>query len=90
MSLNPAQVDINILLAGLAAKSGEELDWKHSVTDLLKTLGADFSLAGREKLAADIGWSEEQISQIGTESGDQSLHSAVLSYLAAHGGKLPT
>ncbi len=88
-SATAAGVDVKSLLSGLAAKSGEALDWKNSVVDLLKTLGADSSLTGRKKVAAAIGWSEGQISAIGTESGNQSLHAAILSYLTTHGGKLP-
>jgi hypothetical protein len=84
-----AGVDVNTLLSGLAAKSGEQLDWKNSLVDLLKTLGADSSLAGRKKVAAAVGWTEAQISTVGSETGNQSLHTAILTYLTTHGGKLP-
>jgi hypothetical protein len=83
-------VDVNTMLAGLAAKSGEQLDWKNSVVDLLKALGADSSLAGRKRVAAAIGWSESEIGKIGSEAGNQSLHNAILTYLSTHGGKLPS
>ena len=39
-----------------AAVSGETLDWRNSIVDLMKTVGMDSSLANREKLAAELGY----------------------------------
>lgn len=34
----------------------EELDWRHSIVDLLKLTGQDSSMAARDKLAAELGY----------------------------------
>ena len=44
--------EVNALLAELAAKSDEQLDWRYSVADLLKLLRLDSSFKARKELAA--------------------------------------
>jgi hypothetical protein len=38
-------------------KSGQKLDWRRSVVDLMKAVGMDASLAERKELAAELGCS---------------------------------
>jgi hypothetical protein len=52
--LSEAEVDAK--LAEEAAKQSENLDYKESVVDLMKVLKLDSSLANREKLAHEFGY----------------------------------
>ena len=47
-------VDVAAVLDGLAAKSPEKLDWKHSIVDLMKLVGLDSSFSARKQLAAEL------------------------------------
>ena len=38
----------------LADKSDEDLDWRHSIVDLMKLLKLDSSLTARKKLAEEL------------------------------------
>jgi hypothetical protein len=37
-------------------ENSEELDYKHSIVDLMKLTGQDFSLKHRKELAREVGW----------------------------------
>lgn len=81
-----APVDVEAVLAGLAAKSGEPLDWRRSIVDLMKLLNLDSSLAARKELAQEL--------QYPGDMGDSAtmnvwLHKQVMAKLAANGGKVP-
>jgi hypothetical protein len=39
-----------------AMEFGEELDWRHSIVDLMKLTGQDSSLAARARLAKEVGF----------------------------------
>ncbi len=39
-----------------AAAASEKLDWRNSIVDLMKLTGQDSSLAAREKLALELGY----------------------------------
>jgi hypothetical protein len=83
----PAQtVDVSAVLEGLAAKSSEKLDWKHSIVDMMKLLGLDSSLAARKELAEDLGYTGDM-----SDSAKMNiwLHKEVMTKLAANGGKVP-
>lgn len=49
---------IDAKLARLST-SWPELDYKHSVVDLMKLLGLDSSLENRKRLAREYGWTGE-------------------------------
>ena len=49
-------VDIAAVLDAAAAKSGQKLDWRHSIVDLMKAVGMDASLAERRELADELGY----------------------------------
>lgn len=79
-------VDVSAVLEGLAAKSKEKLDWKHSIVDLMKLLDIDSSLAARKELAKELNYDGDM--------GDSAtmnmwLHKQVLRKLAENGGKVP-
>lgn len=81
-----APVDVEAVLSGLAAKSGEALDWRRSIVDLMKLLNLDSSLSARKELAQELHYPGDM--------GDSAtmniwLHKQVMAKLAANGGKVP-
>lgn len=81
-----APVDIAAILDAAVKKSGQKLDWKHSIVDLMKALGMDASLSERKELAQELGYTGD--------AGDSAkmnifLHKALLKKLADNGGKVP-
>ncbi|ADV46278.1 DUF3597 domain-containing protein [Nitratifractor salsuginis] len=79
-------VDVEAILNDLAAKSNENLDWKHSIVDLLKLLGIDSSYAHRKQLAEELGIQGYE----GTADQNIELHRIVMVKLAENGGKVPS
>jgi uncharacterized protein DUF3597 len=84
----PAQpvVDVEAVLEKKAAESGQKLNWRTSIVDLMKLVGMDSSFENRKELARELGYTGD--------SGDSAamniwLHKRVMKELAAHGGKVP-
>ena len=79
-------VDVAAVLDGLAAKSPEKLDWKHSIVDLMKLVGLDSSFSARKQLAAELHYSGDP-----NDSASMNiwLHKEVLKKLSENGGKVP-
>jgi 3-oxoacyl-ACP reductase-like protein len=82
----PPPVDIEAVLEALAAESGQKLNWRTSIVDLMKLVGMDSSLSERKELADELGYTGDK--------GDSAsmniwLHKQVLKQLAANGGKVP-
>jgi soluble lytic murein transglycosylase-like protein len=50
----PASVDVSAILDQAVAKSGQKLDWRHSIVDLMKALKMDATLAERKELATEL------------------------------------
>jgi pyruvate/2-oxoglutarate dehydrogenase complex dihydrolipoamide acyltransferase (E2) component len=86
-SPSPAsKADIEQILNAAVKKSGQKLDWRHSIVDLMKALGMDASLAERKELAAELGYTGD--------TGDSAkmnmfLHKALMKKLSENGGKVP-
>lgn len=79
-------VDVAPILDQAVAKSGQKLDWRRSIVDLMKALGMDASLAERKELAQELGYTGDM--------GDSAamnmwLHRALMQKLSANGGKVP-
>ena len=79
-------VDVEAVLSGMAAKAGQQLDWRKSIVDLMKLLGLDSSLAARKELAQELHYTGD--------TGDSAkmniwLHKQVMQKLAENGGKVP-
>ena len=79
-------VDVGAILADMAAKSGERLNYKTSIVDLMKLLGLDSSLENRKALAAELHFTGD--------TGDSAamniwLHKQVMDQLAANSGSVP-
>lgn len=81
-----ASVDVGQVLADLASKKGQALDYKRSIVDLLKLLDLDSSLQARKQLADELH-----------DTGDKEdsatmnvwLHKQLVQKLADTGGKVP-
>ena len=52
----PQPVNVEEVLAHMAAKSGQPSNWKTSIVDLMKLVGMDSSLANRKAMAQDLGY----------------------------------
>lgn len=81
-----SEVDVEVILDGMAQRSAEKLNWRTSIVDLMKLLGLDSSLGARKELAGELNY---------TGNADDSasmnvwLHRQVMNKLAANGGKVP-
>jgi hypothetical protein len=80
------QVDVEAVLNNMQQQSGQQLNWRTSIVDLLKLLGLDSSLQARKELAAELSYSGDT-----NDSASMNiwLHRQVMNKLAANGGKVP-
>jgi hypothetical protein len=79
-------VDVEAVLEKMVATSGQKLNWRTSIVDLMKLVGMDSSFENRKELARELGYTGDP--------GDSAamniwLHKRVMKELAAHGGKVP-
>jgi 3-oxoacyl-ACP reductase-like protein len=81
-----SEVDVEVVLNGLAAQSDQKLNWQSSIVDLMKLLGMDASLSERKELAQELGYTG---ALDGSAEMNIWLHKQVLRQLAANGGKVP-
>ncbi len=79
-------VDVEAVVEQYAAKTGQKLNWRTSIVDLLKALGIDSSLAARKKLSEELGFDGDN-----SDSAAMNiwLHKRVMQKLAENGGKVP-
>jgi hypothetical protein len=82
----PEPVDVEAVMAELAARNAEKLDWKRSIVDLMKLVGLDSSLTARRELADELGFTGDK-----SDSASMNiwLHKQVLKRIAENGGKVP-
>lgn len=81
-----AEVDVAAVLDGAVAQSGQTLDWRKSIVDLLKALGLDSSLGHRKELAAELGYDGDTDDSAAMNIW---LHKQVVQKLKENGGKVP-
>ncbi len=82
----PAQpVDVDAVLADLAAKKGQQLNYKSSIVDLMKLLDLDSSLDNRKELATELGYTG---AKDGSAEMNIWLHKRVIEELEKNGGKV--
>lgn len=81
----PVDVDVDAILADLAAKKGEKLNYQSSIVDLMKLLDLDSSLANRKELATELGYTGEKD---GSAEMNIWLHKRVVDELEKSGGKV--
>jgi hypothetical protein len=79
-------VDVEGVLTMMAQDSGQPLNWRESIVDLLKLLSLDSSFANRKALAEELGYAGD--------TGDSAamnvwLHKEVMRKLAENGGIVP-
>lgn len=81
-----SSVDIEPILNDAVQKSGQKLDWRHSIVDLMKALGMDASLEERKELAQELGYTGDA-----HDSAKMNifLHKALMKKLSENGGKVP-
>jgi hypothetical protein len=79
-------VDVEAILNDKARQSGQPLNWRTSIVDLLKALDLDSSLAARKQLAQELHFPGD-LNDTGVLN--QWLHRQVMVRLAANGGQLP-
>lgn len=81
-----AAVDIVPILDAAVKKSGQKLDWRRSIVDLMKAVGMDASLTERKELAAELGYTGDT-----SDSAKMNmwLHKALMKRLSENGGKVP-
>ncbi len=80
-------VDVEAILEAQNAKSPQKLNWRTSIVDLMKLLQLDSSLASRQALAKELGYTGDS-----NDSAAMNiwLHKQVITRLAANGGKVPS
>ena len=80
------EVDVEAVLAKLASRNKEKLDWRMSIVDLMKLLDLDSSLSARKELAKELNYSGDT-----NDSAKMNvwLHKQVMIKLAENGGKVP-
>ncbi|MCS0583839.1 DUF3597 domain-containing protein [Massilia pinisoli] len=80
------RVDVEAVLNGMQQQSGQQLNWRTSIVDLLKLLGLDSSLQARKELAAELHYTGDT-----NDSASMNiwLHRQVMNKLAENGGKVP-
>lgn len=79
-------MDVESILNEAVKKSGQKLDWRHSIVDLMKSLGMDASLEERKELAEELGYSGDIHDSVKMNT---FLHKALMKKLSENGGKVP-
>lgn len=77
-------VDIEAVMDGYA--HGRELDWRHSVVDMLKALDMPSSLEARRDLAAELDMAGIDV---GSAAGNEAMRRELMRRVAENGGKVP-
>ncbi|MGZ5200393.1 MAG: DUF3597 domain-containing protein [Telluria sp.] len=79
-------VDVEAILNNMQQQSGQQLNWRTSIVDLLKLLNLDSSLQARKELAAELHYTGDT-----NDSATMNiwLHKQVMIKLAENGGKVP-
>jgi hypothetical protein len=85
-TLPATKVDVGEVLHKMDEASGEHLNYKSSIIDLLKLLGLDSSLDTRRGLAEELGYPGDYEN---TPVMNTWLHKAVIERLEERGGAVP-
>lgn len=82
----PRAVDIVPILDAAVTKSGQKLDWKRSIVDLMKAVGMDASLDERKELARELSYAGDAHDSARMNT---FLHKALMKKLSENGGTVP-
>jgi hypothetical protein len=85
-SATMTEVDVAAVMDKLAAQSGQKLEWRKSIVDLMKLLDLDSSLTSRKELARELKFAGDMKD---TATMNVWLHKQVMIRLAENGGKVP-
>jgi hypothetical protein len=79
-------VDVGAVLAAMAAKNPQKLNYQTSIVDLMKLLDLDSSLNSRKELAKELGYTGDT-----NDSATMNiwLHKQVMMKLEQNGGVVP-
>jgi hypothetical protein len=81
-----SEVDVAMQLDQSAKASGQDLNWRTSIVDLMKVVGMDASLQERRDLARELNYTGDTTD---TTSMNMFLHRALMKRLSENGGKVP-
>lgn len=81
-----SSVDVSAVMDAAVKSSGQKLNWRTSIVDMMKALGLDSSLANRKELAKELQYTGDTAN---TSDMNVWLHKALMQKLAANGGKVP-
>ncbi|MFN8380687.1 MAG: DUF3597 family protein [Anaerolineales bacterium] len=79
--------DVNLTVELDKLAGGKGLEWKTSVVDFLKLIGADSSRENRDALATELG--VDASFKSGSAEKNEALRKALFKKVAANGGKIP-
>ena len=82
-----SEVDVVSKLDQLASASGQTLNWRQSIVDLMKLLGIDSSITARKELATELHCPADLMDD--SAQMNMWLHKVVLQQVAANGGNVP-
>ncbi|HVZ28949.1 MAG TPA: DUF3597 domain-containing protein [Asticcacaulis sp.] len=80
------KVDVAAVLDRELAETGQTLNWRQSIVDLMKLCGMDSSLHHRQELAKELGYDGDMDD---SAAMNVWLHKAVMRKLAENGGQVP-
>ena len=80
------KVDVAAVMDKLAEQSDQDLDWRHSIVDMMKLLKLDSSLGARKQLAQELKFAGDTKD---TAAMNIWLHKQVMLKLAENGGEVP-
>ena len=85
-AVSATPVDVGAVLAEMASKAGQPLNYKTSIVDLMKLLGLDSSIENRNALATELSYTGDM-----NDSASMNiwLHKQVMTKLSENGGKVP-
>lgn len=79
--------DVNLTAELDKLAGGKGLEWRTSVVDFLKLIGADSSRENRDALAKELGVDASFVS--GSAEKNEALRKALFKKIAENGGKIP-
>jgi hypothetical protein len=79
--------DVNLTVELDKLAKGKCLEWKTSVVDFLKLIGADSSSGNRDALAKELG--VDASLESGSAAKNEALRKALFKKIAENGGKIP-
>jgi hypothetical protein len=80
------RVDVAAILDRELAETGQTLNWRQSIVDLMKLCGLESSLHHRQELARELGYDGDMDD---SAAMNVWLHKAVMRKLAENGGLVP-